>query len=187
LYEAWKRFKDFLRLCPHHGLQKWIVVQTFYNGVIQPMRSMIDAAAGGTLMSKTEEEAFNLIEEMALNNYQWSSEYGQLKRVGGKFDVDALTLLTAKMDAMTQKLDILNVSTVNSCAPFPTCDRCGSYDHVTKNCQVENPFAPSPSEHVVYVNNFQPRPTNDPYSNSSNPSWKRHPNFSYRTEPIPFP
>jgi len=30
---------------------------------------MNDAAAGGTLMSKIEEEAYNLIEEMALNNY----------------------------------------------------------------------------------------------------------------------
>jgi len=26
LYEVWERFKDFLRLCPHHGLQKWMVV-----------------------------------------------------------------------------------------------------------------------------------------------------------------
>ena len=68
LHEALKRFKDFLRLCPHHGLQKWMVVQTFHNPVTQPMRAMIDAAAGGTLMSKTEEEAYNLIEEMALNN-----------------------------------------------------------------------------------------------------------------------
>ena len=33
LYEAWERFKDLLRLCPHHGLQKWMMVQTFYNGV----------------------------------------------------------------------------------------------------------------------------------------------------------
>ena len=33
LYEAWERFKELLRLCPHHGLQKWMVVQTFYNGV----------------------------------------------------------------------------------------------------------------------------------------------------------
>jgi len=74
LYEAWERFKDILRLCSHHGLQKWMVVQTFYNRVTQPVRSMIDAAAGGTLMSKTEEEAYNLIEEMALNNYQWSNE-----------------------------------------------------------------------------------------------------------------
>ena len=53
-------------------------------------------------MSKTEEEAYNLIEEIALNNYQWSSERGQPKRVRGKYDIDALTLLTAKMDAITQ-------------------------------------------------------------------------------------
>jgi len=51
---------------------------------------MIDAAEGGTLMSKTEEEAYNLIEEMALNNYQWSSERGQPKTVRGKYDIDAL-------------------------------------------------------------------------------------------------
>jgi len=114
---------------------------------------MIDAATEGTLMSKTEEEAYNL-EEMALNNHQWFNEHGQPKRVGGKSDVDALTLLTAKMDAMTQKFDRLNVSVVNSCAPSPTCDRYGSHDHVTENCQVESPFSPSYSAHVAYVNNF---------------------------------
>ena len=74
---------------------------------------MIDGTAGGTLMSKTE-EAYNLIEEMALNNYQWSSERGQPTRVGGKYEIDALTFLTAKMDAMTQKLDKLNVHVVDS-------------------------------------------------------------------------
>jgi len=26
LNEAWERFKDLLRLYPHHGLQKWMVV-----------------------------------------------------------------------------------------------------------------------------------------------------------------
>ena len=186
LYEAWKRFKDLLRLCPHHGLQKWMVVQTFYNRVTQPVRSMIDAAARGTLMSKTEEEAYNLIEEMALNNYQWSNEQGQPKRVGGKYEIFSLTLLTAKMDAMTQKLDKLNVHIVNSCTPSPLCDRCGTVEHVTKNCQVGNPFAPPHVEHVAYVSNFQPRPNHDPYSNSYNPGWKQHPNFSYRTDPLPF-
>ena len=93
-------------------------------------------------MSKTEEEAYNLIEEMALNNYQWSNERGQAERVGGKYDIDALTLLTAKMDAMTQKLDKLNVHVVNSCAPSPLCDKCGSLEHVLENCRVGNPFAP---------------------------------------------
>ena len=91
------------------------------------------------------------------------------------------------MNAMTQKLDKLNVHVVNSCAPSPLCDRCGALDHVTENCQVGNPFAPSHVEHVAYVNNFQPRPNNDPYSNSYNPGWKQHPNFSYKTDPLPFP
>ena len=46
-----------------------MVVQTFDDRVSQPVRSMIDAAVGGTLVSKTEEEAYNLIEVMALNTY----------------------------------------------------------------------------------------------------------------------
>ena len=53
---------------PHHGLQCWMIIPSFYNSVTQPMRLSIDAAAGGTLMSKTEDEAYNLIEEMTLNN-----------------------------------------------------------------------------------------------------------------------
>ena len=71
-------------------------------------------------MSKTEEEAYNLTEEMALNNFQWSNERAQPKRVGGKYELDAITLLIIKMNAITQKLDKLNVHAIDSCAPFPT-------------------------------------------------------------------
>jgi len=59
---------------------------------------------------------------------------------------------------MTQKSDKLHVNAVNSCAPSPSCDRCGSLNHVTEDCQVGNPFAPPHVEHGAYVNNFQPRP-----------------------------
>jgi len=164
-----------------------MIIQTFYNGVTQPVQSTIDTAAGGTLMNKMEDEAYNLIEEMALNNFQWSTEWGQPKRVGGKYDIDALTLLITKMDAMTQKPDELNVNAVNSCAPSPLCDRCGSPEHVSENYQVGNPFAAPNVEHVAYINNFQPRPSHDQYSNTYNPVWKQHLNFFYRTDPLPFP
>ena len=33
LYDAWERFKEMLRLCPHHGLEKCLIVHTFYNGL----------------------------------------------------------------------------------------------------------------------------------------------------------
>jgi len=47
-----------------------MIVQAFYNGVTRPVRSAIDAVAGGTLMNKMEDETYNLIKEMMLNNQQ---------------------------------------------------------------------------------------------------------------------
>ena len=57
-----------------------MIVHTLYNGVTQPVRSNIDATAGGTLMNKMDDKAYNLTEKMTLNNHQWSSKRGQSKR-----------------------------------------------------------------------------------------------------------
>jgi len=46
-----------------------MIIQAFYNGLTQFVRSTIDAAVGGTLMSKIEDKAYHLIEEMTLNNF----------------------------------------------------------------------------------------------------------------------
>ena len=58
------------------------------------MKISIDAAAGGALMGKSIEAAEALLEEMASNNYHWSSERATPKRGGGRHEVDAVTLLS---------------------------------------------------------------------------------------------
>ncbi|KAG8491810.1 hypothetical protein CXB51_015017 [Gossypium anomalum] len=87
LYDAWERFKDLLRRCPHHGLPLWLQVQTFYNDVNPSTRQMIDAAAGGTINNKTPEEASEFIEEMSLNNYQWQVMRTKPTRIAGVYNV----------------------------------------------------------------------------------------------------
>ena len=82
-----------------------MIIQAFYNGVTQAVRSTIDATARGTLMSKTEDEAYNLIDEMTLNNFQWSTKLTQPRRVAGKLKVNAFTLLSTKVDGKTKRLD----------------------------------------------------------------------------------
>ena len=47
-----------------------MIVQTFYNGLNPSTRQLLDAAAGGTLGSKTPDEARQLIDEIELNSYQ---------------------------------------------------------------------------------------------------------------------
>jgi len=85
-------------------------------------------------MNKTEGEAYNLIKEMTLNNFLWLFERTQPKRVGDKLELDAISILSSKVDGMSQKLEHLNVNSVSSNTHSPSCDICGSVDHLIVHC-----------------------------------------------------
>ncbi|GJX39966.1 reverse transcriptase domain-containing protein [Tanacetum coccineum] len=44
--EAWDRFKDLLRACPHHGFTKLHQLDTFYNSLTSTDQDSLNAAAG---------------------------------------------------------------------------------------------------------------------------------------------
>ena len=58
LAETWERFHELLRRCPHHRLTRWMQVHTFYNGLRDATRTVIDASARGALMKKTTDQAY---------------------------------------------------------------------------------------------------------------------------------
>ena len=112
LYEACERFKDLLRRCPHHGIPKWLQVQTFYNGLFSATRTSIDAAAGGALMAKNFDEAYNLLETMAANNYQWPASKMTQPKAIGKIEIDAFNALVAQVETLTRKIDALGIQPI---------------------------------------------------------------------------
>ena len=73
LQEAWERFKDLLRRCPQHGFADWQQIHLFCNGITPHWRTMLDAAAGTSLLNKTPDEAIPLIESMAENRTKWNT------------------------------------------------------------------------------------------------------------------
>nr|GEW28292.1 reverse transcriptase domain-containing protein [Tanacetum cinerariifolium] len=54
--EAWERFKEMLRACPHHGFSELTQIDTFYNGLNEQDQDSLNAAAGGNLVNKTTRE-----------------------------------------------------------------------------------------------------------------------------------
>ena len=64
------------------------------------MKILVDATAEGTLIGKSIETARALFEEMSSNNYHWSSERVTPKRSGGRYEVDVVTLLASRVDAL---------------------------------------------------------------------------------------
>ncbi|GJT69265.1 hypothetical protein Tco_1028551 [Tanacetum coccineum] len=67
--EAWERFKEMLRACPHHEFIELTQVDTFYNGLNENDQDSLNAAAGENLLSKTTREALNIIENKSKVRY----------------------------------------------------------------------------------------------------------------------
>jgi len=53
-------------------------------------------------MGKSIEAAKTLLEEMTSNNYHWLSERTTPKKSVGRYEVDAVTLLASRVDALAQ-------------------------------------------------------------------------------------
>ncbi|GJR66623.1 reverse transcriptase domain-containing protein [Tanacetum coccineum] len=67
--EAWERFKEMLRACPHHGFTELTQVDTFYNGLNKNDQDSLNATVGGNLLIKTTREALNIIENKSKVRY----------------------------------------------------------------------------------------------------------------------
>ncbi|KAL0394740.1 UNVERIFIED_CONTAM: hypothetical protein Slati_4440200 [Sesamum latifolium] len=117
--------KDWLKSLP--------VVQTLYNGVTLANRATINAAARDTIMKKLPSEAFNIIDEIATTLYSYGLERTD-KRVVDVHSIDAITTLSAKMVALTHKVDNLGVVIWNG-APIGPCGACGQMGHLSQDCK----------------------------------------------------
>nr|GEW13341.1 hypothetical protein [Tanacetum cinerariifolium] len=61
-HEAWERYKDLLRACPHHGFTELQQLDTFYNALNPADQDSLNAAAGGNLFEKSPQDALTIIE-----------------------------------------------------------------------------------------------------------------------------
>ncbi|XP_024042922.1 uncharacterized protein LOC112099709 [Citrus clementina] len=166
LYEAWERFNELLRRCPHHGIPCCIQLETFYNGLNPSTRLMVDASANGALLSKSYTEAYEILKRIANNNYQWPSvRQPAIRGSAGVHNIDAITALSTQVTSLTNITKAVTSATATvKQVTEPSCVYCGE-EHDFDNCP-RNPTL------VNYVGNFNRQPQNNPYSNTYNPSWK---------------
>ncbi|GJY43770.1 reverse transcriptase domain-containing protein [Tanacetum coccineum] len=61
-YEAWDRFNDLLRACPHHGFSELHQLDTFYNALNANDQDLLNSAAGGNFLDKMPQECLKIIE-----------------------------------------------------------------------------------------------------------------------------
>nr|GFB43668.1 hypothetical protein [Tanacetum cinerariifolium] len=70
--EAWERFKDLLRQCPHHGFSELHQLDTFYNALNLNDQDALNSAAGGNFLDKIPRECLSIIESKSKVRYSRS-------------------------------------------------------------------------------------------------------------------
>jgi hypothetical protein len=62
--EAWEHLQEYIMACPHHRMEEWFIIQSFYYGWTRSAQEYLGAAAGGAFFSLGIGAARELIEKM---------------------------------------------------------------------------------------------------------------------------
>nr|GEY48897.1 reverse transcriptase domain-containing protein [Tanacetum cinerariifolium] len=136
-HEAWDRYKDLLRACPHHGFTELHQLDTFYNALNPADQDSLNAAAGGNLLERSNQDVLTIIENKSkvrnsrskpivsqvkacdVNSYS-SSEIAKLTRAVNQQTSAVTTAMTAMLKQFQATSPPAPVKAVEE-----TCVTCG--------------------------------------------------------------
>ncbi|GJT20261.1 reverse transcriptase domain-containing protein [Tanacetum coccineum] len=102
-YEAWDRFKDLLRACPHHGFTELHQLDTFYNGLNPSDQDSLNSAAGGSLLERSAQDVLKIIENKSkVRNSRNKPIVSQVKSSNVDSSEKASAVASAVTSAMTE-------------------------------------------------------------------------------------
>nr|GEW56649.1 reverse transcriptase domain-containing protein [Tanacetum cinerariifolium] len=79
-HEAWDRYKDLIRACPHHGFTELHQLDTFYNALNRADQDSLNAAAGGNLLERRTQDVLTIIKNKSkVHNSRNKSIVSQVK------------------------------------------------------------------------------------------------------------
>ena len=133
----------------------------FYNGLTETTRTLLDSLSGGTLIDNNVNEAYQLLENMTLNNCQWPSEKVTPKKTVRVHELDVFNNLVVQVSLITKKLQPTQQKNTQAWAniiraPSSSCDFCNG-PHLYAECQIRNPCGQMSVEQAQYLSKF-PQP-----------------------------
>nr|GEX74241.1 reverse transcriptase domain-containing protein [Tanacetum cinerariifolium] len=165
--EAWERFKDLLRQCPHHGFSELHQLDTFYNALNLNDQDALDSAAGKNFLDKIPRECLSIIESKSKVRYSRSivtdvksnANVTLSNSQSNSFDLQQIAAaledkLDIHMNRFEKSLNEMKNSIVTPTAPLKAvtevCVTCGS-NHSYNQC----PLTRGGNDYPVFHDNIQ--------------------------------
>nr|GEZ72014.1 reverse transcriptase domain-containing protein [Tanacetum cinerariifolium] len=139
--EAWDRFNDLLRACPHHGFSELHKLDTFYNALNINDQDSLNSAAGGNFLDKIPSDCLKIIESKS--KVRQSRAKAVVAKVNSSSSTPAISSDVVELKDMVRALllDKKNQSSAPATSPTPAsvkavesnCITCGG-THSYQNC-----------------------------------------------------
>ncbi|GJV76327.1 reverse transcriptase domain-containing protein [Tanacetum coccineum] len=139
-YEAWDRFNDLLRACPHHGFSELHQLDTFYNALNINDQDSLNSAAGGNFLDKMPRECLKIIESKS--KVRQTRAKAVVAKVSTNSSTQAVSPDVAELKDIVRALllDKKNQASAPAPAPAPapvkavelSCVTCGA--PISPNC-----------------------------------------------------
>ncbi|XP_035837609.1 GATA zinc finger domain-containing protein 14-like [Helianthus annuus] len=160
---SFTRFKEMMRRCPHHQIEKRELVKCFVRGLDDNTWNRLESTSNGTLLSNHEDDDWEFLERMSKRSKEKESADRAKKHPISRSlpDLDSkdqISTLEREMARMKKK----EVNAVQ----FEVCEDCGDIGHRAEQCPT------GPSDYTEEVN--QVNHPNFRYGNASN---QMNPNF----------
>nr|GEW27296.1 reverse transcriptase domain-containing protein [Tanacetum cinerariifolium] len=150
-YEAWDRFNDLLRACPHHGFSELHQLDTFYNALNINDQDSLNSAAGGNFLDKMPRECLKIIESKSklrtVTKVHQSRAKAVIAKVSTSSSTPAISFEVSELKDMVRALLLdkknQSLAPASSSTPAPVkavepnCITC-SGTHSYQNCPATN-------------------------------------------------
>ncbi|GJY17088.1 reverse transcriptase domain-containing protein [Tanacetum coccineum] len=138
-YEAWDRFNDLLRGCPHHGFSELHQLDTFYNALNSIDQDSLNSAAGGNFLDKMPRECLKIIESKS--KVRQSRNKAIVAKMSTSSSTPAVSSDVAELKDMVRALILDRKNQTPASAPVKaveqSCVTCGG-GHSYQNCPATN-------------------------------------------------
>ncbi|XP_062161989.1 uncharacterized protein LOC133869023 [Alnus glutinosa] len=185
-YSHVKKFKDICATFKFQNFsEEFVHLRLFPFSLHDRAKAWLDSNMPGSITSWDNllNKFYNKFFPMSKWDFSsYRDRSARIQKKGGIYEVKEDVELKMKLDALTKKVDALVVGkSINAANPFHVdcCSICASPIHSAQTCPSLPTFVESSLEQVNAFNDFR-KQSNGPFSETYNPGWRNHPNFSWK-------
>nr|GEV07658.1 hypothetical protein [Tanacetum cinerariifolium] len=141
-HEAWDRYKDLLRACPHHGFTELHQLDTFYNALNLSDQDSLNSAAGGNLLERRTQDVLTIIENKSkVRNSRNKSVVSQVKSNDANFNSSSeIAKLTHAVNQQTSTVTTAMTTILKQFQAAPPPASVKAVEEICVTCGGAHPY-----------------------------------------------